>query len=213
MNVVVWLAAMEMVGIYAFAISGSLLATKKGFDVVGSIVLASFAGLGGGVVRDILRADGVPLSLENPTYLVPVVLAALSVFVGLVREGRLHRTLVFFDALGLSLFCVMGAAVAHDSGMGPLACTLLGTATAVGGGVIRDVVANETPQIFSSQGLYALPALLGAVSTTGALVLGYFTVPVAVGTVGVVLAIRLLSAKYNWTSPGASLRKGNSSSE
>lgn len=206
MDVPVVVVVLELVGTFAFAVSGALLAARKGFDLVGSLLLASLAGLGGGVIRDLLLNDGVPTSFSDPLYLAPVALAVIAVFLGLVRDDRLRRTLLLSDALGLSLFCVMGATIAHELGLNPIATLLLGVTTAVGGGTLRDVVANEVPQIFSPQGVYAAPAFLGAATTTLLLELGLFNAGSAVAVAMLVFALRLLALRYRWRIPLAILR-------
>lgn len=197
---------LELLGTFAFAISGALLATRKGFDVVGSVLLASLAGLGGGVIRDLLLDAGVPTAFTSPLLLVPVLLAVMAVFLRLIHEGRLRRTLLVFDALGLSLFCVMGATIAHETGLNPVASVLLGVTTAVGGGTMRDVVANRVPQIVDPEGVYAAPAFLGAGVITLVLHLGAFNAFTASGVAAGVLTLRLLALRYHWRIPLAALR-------
>ena len=200
--------ALELIGTFAFAVSGALLAVKKGFDIVGSLLLASLAGLGGGVIRDVMLAQGVPTAFGAPLYLIPVALAALLVFLRLIREDRLRRTLLAFDAVGLSLFCVMGSFIAYETGLNPVACVLLGATTAVGGGALRDVVANEVPQIFNPDGVYAAPAFLGAAATTTALELGIFNAFAAVGIAAGIMVVRFLALTFRWRVPLAVLRPG-----
>ncbi|GAA3282174.1 trimeric intracellular cation channel family protein [Nesterenkonia halobia] len=196
----------DLLGTFAFAISGALLAVQKGFDVVGSLLLASLTGLGGGVIRDLLLDQGVPNAFAEPLYLVPVVLAVLIVLVGLVHEGRLHRTLLVFDALGLATFCVMGATIAHTAGLNPVAAVLLGVTTAVGGGAMRDVVANRVPQIVDPDGVYATPTFLGAGLAVLLLELELFGAPAAVAVALLVFAARLLAVVRGWRLPLASMR-------
>ncbi|GAB3194551.1 trimeric intracellular cation channel family protein [Nesterenkonia suensis] len=198
---------LELVGTFAFAVSGALLAARKGFDLVGSLLLASLAGLGGGVIRDLMLSAGVPNAFSAPQYLVPVVLAVVAVFIRLIHEDRLRRTLLVFDALGLSLFCVMGATIAHEVGLNPIAAVLLGVTTAVGGGTLRDVVANEVPQIFNPQGVYAAPAFLGAGATALLLETGLFSAITAVAVALLVFGLRLLALRYRWRIPLAVLRR------
>ncbi|MGQ7787539.1 trimeric intracellular cation channel family protein [Nesterenkonia sp. K-15-9-6] len=198
---------LELVGTFAFAVSGALLAVRKGFDLVGSLLLASLAGLGGGVIRDLVLNIGVPNAFAAPQYLVPVVLAVLAVFIRLIHEDRLRRTLLVFDALGLSLFCVMGATIAHEAGLNPVAVVLLGVTTAVGGGALRDVVANEVPQIFNPQGVYAAPAFLGAGATALLLETGLFHAISAVAVALLVFGLRLLALRHRWRVPLAVLRR------
>lgn len=194
---------LELVGTFAFAVSGALLAVRRGFDLVGSLLLAGLAGLGGGVIRDLILDSGVPKAFDTPLYLVPVLVAVLAVYLTLIRETRLRRTLLVFDALGLSLFCVMGATIAYEVGLNPVACLLMGVTTAVGGGTLRDVVANEVPQIFNPQGVYAAPAFLGAALTTLVLELGVFGALTGTGIVAGVLTLRLLALRFGWRIPRA----------
>lgn len=201
MTVMQVVLALELVGTFAFAVSGALLAVRKEFDLVGSLLLASLAGLGGGVIRDLILQDGPPTAFVAPYYLIPVAVAVLAVFLRIIHEDRLRRTLLTFDAVGLSLFCVMGASIAYAAGLNPVACTLLGLTTAVGGGALRDVVANETPQIVNPKGVYAAPAFLGAAATTAALEFEVLNAFSAVGIAAVVFAIRMLALKYGWRVP------------
>ncbi|GAA1814296.1 trimeric intracellular cation channel family protein [Nesterenkonia flava] len=198
------LLALELVGTFAFAVSGALLAAKKGFDIVGSLLLASLAGLGGGVIRDLVLGYG-PIAFHAPLYLVPVGVAVLAVFLRLIQEDRLRRTLLAFDAVGLSLFCVMGTFIAFQAGLNPVATVLLGVTTAVGGGTLRDIVANEVPQIFNPDGVYAAPAFLGAVATTAALEWGLFNAVIAVVVAGLVFAVRIMALRFGWRVPLAEL--------
>lgn len=200
------LLAIELVGTFAFAVSGALLAAKKGFDIVASTLLAALAGLGGGVIRDVLLAQGVPTAFAVPMYLIPVAMAVLAVFFRLIREDFPRRTLLTFDAVGLSMFCVMGASIAHSAGVNPVAVMLLGVTTAVGGGAMRDVVANEVPQIFNPQGVYAAPAFLGAAATTAALELDLFNGYVAVGIAATVFTVRMVALRRGWRVPRAQWR-------
>lgn len=192
---------LELLGIFAFAVSGALLAARKQFDLVGSLLLASLAGLGGGVVRDLMIDQGPPVAMTNPLLLLPVLLAVVLVAVKLLYENRLRKTLLAFDAMGLSLFCLTGAVIAYEAGLNPVACTLLGLTTGVGGGALRDVVANEVPQIFNPRGVYALPAMLGAGLTVLTLELGIFTIWSGLAISALVFILRMLSLRFGWRIP------------
>lgn len=200
------LLAVELLGTFAFAVSGALLAARKGFDVVGSMLLASMAGLGGGVTRDILIGDGPPAALQHPFYLAPVVVAVILVLTGLLHETRLRRTLLVFDAIGLSLFCLTGTFIAWEAGLNEIACVLLGVTTAVGGGAMRDVVANETPQIFNPRGVYAVPAMLGAALTVLALSLDLPLIWAGLVIASLVFTLRMISLRRGWRVPLAGRR-------
>jgi uncharacterized membrane protein YeiH len=192
---------LDLVGIFAFAVSGALLAARKGFDIVGSLALASMAGLGGGIVRDLVIGQGVPTSFTSVVYLVPPLLATIAVYLVSARLQRLNRWILHFDAAGLALFCIAGTDKALGAGLSPVAAALLGIATACGGGLLRDIAANDVPQLFNHRDIYALPAMLGAGLTALTASLGVFNLGVGTGIAVVVFAFRELALRYKWRAP------------
>lgn len=203
---------LDLLGTFFFAVSGSLLAARKKFDVVGSLLLASLAGLGGGVCRDVIIGE-VPNAFLQPVYLVPPLLAMLLVATRLVRETRVRRPLLLFDAAGLALFCIVGTITAHEAGLHAVSAALLGLTTAVGGGVMRDVVANEVPQVFNPRGVYAIPAMLGSFLTVLTLELGWFGVVAGCVIAVFVFVLRVLSIRLEWHVPlagGGTIRHDDS---
>lgn len=192
---------LDLIGVFFFAVSGSLLAARRDFDIVGSVMLASLVGLGGGVIRDLVINQGVPNAFQQPLYVVPPLLAALTVYLHVFGVRRLRRTLMLFDAGGLALFCVTGTLTALESGMGAVTSVLLGLTTAVGGGVMRDVVANEIPQVFQPQGLYAIPAVAGAALTSLLWNLDWFNVVTGSAVAALVFTARGLSLRHRWQVP------------
>ncbi len=202
--------AADLLGVYFFAVSGSLMAARREFDLIGSLILASLVGLGGGVVRDLIIADGVPNSFANPIYLLPVLLAALSVHFASAPFLRRTNWLMVFDAAGLALFCISGTSRALQHGMHPVSAVLLGVMTGVGGGVLRDVVANETPGLFNPNDLYAIPALVGAAFTAmlwGADLYGFWT---GLAVACSVFALRVTAHRQGWGAPMAARSKSAS---
>ena len=197
------LLVLDLLGVFFFAVSGSLLAARRHFDIIGSMFLAFFAGLGGGVVRDLIINEDVPNSFSNPLYLLPPLLAAGLVYVRLIRQDRMRRALLVFDAAGLALFCVTGTRTALAAGITPVMAIVLGVTTAVVGGLLRDVTANEVPEIFNPRGLYAVPALFGAALTALLWWLGWFNVFTAGLIMIAVFAFRLASLRHRWTAPYA----------
>lgn len=195
---------LDLLGVFFFAVSGSLLAARRDFDVVGSVMLASLVGLGGGVIRDVVIDQGVPKAFQSPIYLVPPVLAVLAVYFHLFGVRRLRRTLMIFDAGGLALFCVTGTLTALESGMGAVTSALLGLTTAVGGGILRDVVSNEIPQVFNRRGVYAIPAMVGAALTSGLWVFGWLNPVTGTAVAAVVFGTRVLSLRLGLRVPLAS---------
>jgi uncharacterized membrane protein YeiH len=158
------LAIFELVGIFVFAVSGALMAIRKEFDAIGIMLLAEITAIGGGVLRDVLIGATPPAAFTDLGYLlVPVVAAGITFFSHSALE-RLMTPVLVFDAAGFGLFCVTGTLKALDYGLGPLQAAVLGVTTAVGGGVLRDVVAREIPALVSPHTeLYAVPAFAGAV--------------------------------------------------
>ncbi|MDF2049267.1 MULTISPECIES: TRIC cation channel family protein [unclassified Arthrobacter] len=193
----VWL---DLAGIFFFAVSGSLLAARKRFDILGSLLLASLVSLGGGVIRDIIL-NTVPAAFTNPAYLVPPLLATVLVYFLYSSVQRFTSLLVLFDAGGLALFCITGTLKAISLGMNPLAAVLLGVTTAVGGGLLRDITANEVPQLFDAGDLYALPAFSGATLTSVLWVTGSFNAVTACLVAAVVFAFRVVAWRRSWYVP------------
>ena len=156
-------AALDLIGIFAFGISGALMAIRRDFDVVGIAILAVITALGGGILRDLVLGDTPPPAFTRWEYLVVPLAAAAVTFVAHPELERLTRTLLVFDAAGLGLFCVAGTVKALEYGLAPVAAATLGVTTAVGGGVLRDVIARETPTLVRPDSeLYAVPAVAGA---------------------------------------------------
>jgi len=186
---------LDLVGIYAFSLSGALLAVRKRFDLLGVIVLGCVTAVGGGSIRDTLTGTVPPVYLRDETYLWIAMLGAVTGFVLGPRLERFDRPLSFFDTMGLALFAVSGALGGITLGFGPLGVVFVGALSGVGGGVIRDLLANEVPQVlYRSDQLYATAAAAGAL-TVYAL---HGRVPDLAGQLigaGVVIALRWLSRR------------------
>lgn len=193
------LVVLDLLGIAVFAATGALVAVRKELDVFGAIVLGSITGLGGGVVRDLLIGAVPPAALVEWTYLVAPLVAALLVFVFHPTIGRMEKQIGVLDAVGVALFCVTGAVKALEFGLGVLPAALCGLLTAIGGGMMRDVLAGRVPVIFREE-LYATPAFAGALLAVAAveLDLGPWAYGVAAG---VCLVWRLLALWRGWRAP------------
>lgn len=194
------LVVVELLGIFVFAISGALVAVRKGLDIFGALVLAGTTGLGGGFLRDVLIDATPPAALADWRYLIVPVAAGLLTFAFHPTLGRLERVVNVFDAFGLSFFCVTGALKALDYGLGPVPAALMGMVTGIGGGMVRDVLAGRVPAVFSGN-LYATPAMAGAAI---AVVLDLMEQPqglVVASGFGVCLVLRLLAMVLDWRAP------------
>lgn len=154
------LLVLNLVGTFVFGLSGGLAAVRARLDMFGVIVLAVVVGIAGGITRDVLI--GVPpQTFRDWRYLAVGAGAGVVTFVGHGVLTRLERPILVFDAGGLALFCVTGAATALDHRLGPVEAIVLGAITGVGGGALRDVLLRDIPVVLRT-GLYAIPALIGA---------------------------------------------------
>lgn len=196
--------AFELVGMFAFAVSGALMAIRKDFDIVGIVVLAGITALGGGVARDVLIGAIPPVAFTHLGYfLVPVVAAAVAFFAHPAFE-RLTSAILVFDAAGLGLFCVTGTLKALAYGLSPLPAAALGVLTGVGGGLLRDVIAREVPALLRPDTeLYAVPAVAGVLALVGFRELDHGGPWIAVAAVAFIFAFRLVAMTRHWRAPRA----------
>lgn len=197
----------DMVGTIAFAISGALVGVARKMDIFGMIVLALATAIGGGIVRDILLGHFPPNSLRHIVYVTVVIVATIVVFIIYRTRYRRHvmgpRTRFSYllaDALGLASFTVTGAAAGYAMYPElPIFIVLLGTITAVGGGIIRDMLAQRIPSVLKED-VYALPSIIGGIGYY-LLITNGFMIGANYGAFIIVLIIRLLAIKYNWSLP------------
>ncbi|WP_069815107.1 trimeric intracellular cation channel family protein [Streptomyces sp. TP-A0874] len=198
------LHSLDLAGIFVFAISGGLLAVRKNFDVFGIAVLAAVTGLGGGLVRDLIIGAVPPAAFTDPGYFLPTLVAAALVFFLHPQVERINRAVAVFDAAGLGLFCVVGSVKAYEYGLGLTASAALGLVTAAGGGVVRDVLANETPSLLRwDREIYAVPAIVGSTATVLLIRFGAFNAATSALAAAAAFVIRLLAIHYDWRAPRA----------
>ena len=155
----------EIIGIFAFALSGIIEARKKGMDLVGVYAVGMVTAFGGGSLRDVILARHPLFWVEHYWY--PVILLFLSALAGaIVRHVTEHvrsmTAVQVLDALGLGLFAASGASVTRLTGANPFISALIGVMTGVFGGVLRDIICNEIPYVFRRTELYATCAFAGA---------------------------------------------------
>lgn len=196
--------ALELLGIFAFATSGALVAVRKGFDVVGILGLAWITALGGGVIRDVL-VDATPPTafLDGWAFTLPVVAAAITFFGHRVIE-RLMKAVLVFDAVGLGLFTVVGTVTGAASGLGIAQASAVGVITGVGGGVLRDVIAREVPVLVRPDAeLYAVPALTGSLALAFAMSRWGYTPALGIAVACVIIVFRLAALTFGWRAPRA----------
>lgn len=202
-----FLVSLDVLGIYVFALSGSLVAIRRNMDIVGVYALGFVTGFGGGIARDILVADLPPQVVRSTWLLLIPVVAGITALAMPRLPTPLRQPVLLLDALGLGLFATVGAAKAVEAGLDIVPTVLIGTVAAVGGGLIRDLLADQVPQILAAGSrLYAIPAALGAL--TVAIGTAITTAPSVVQAIAVTLTVvlRLLAMRYGWHAPVPSLQ-------
>ena len=197
-------SAVDLAAIVIGALTGGLLAAREGCAVSGVLLLAISGGRGGGLIRDVLLAEGPPVAMTNPAYLPTVAVTAAVTFYFSGWLSRLTRLLVVLDAITLGFFTVIGAQKAQLAGLPNASVVFIGTATAVGGAVIRDVLLAQRADIVQPGPYNAVAALIGAsVLTVLAGPLELPPLPVAAVVIVLVAALRVLSVWRGWEAPVA----------
>jgi uncharacterized membrane protein YeiH len=190
----------DLLGTFAFALSGAAAAQERRLDLFGVYSVAYITACGGGIVRDVCLGSLPPVGISDWRYVACSTLAA-TLAIGATRTvERLKYPVTFFDSLGLGFFAVVGAHKARSHGANVEAAVVLGAVTAIGGGVLRDVLLNRVPAILAKE-IYALPALVAAIIQVVAEVQGW---PIGVTpwfAAGVCLVIRVLALRYAWGLP------------
>jgi len=195
------LSLFDGLGIFVFGLSGGLMAVRQKFDLLGVVLIAFLPAIGGGTLRDILL--GQPVFWLSQTHILWLpTLAGLAAFLAPGRLSRI-RSLKWIDAGGLALFAVVGASKAFELGYGPGICILMGTMTATAGGVIRDVVCNETPLLLR-QDIYATAAIIGAAVFFAAKSFGFGSLAALSLGAGLCFIVRALSIWFGWNMPRSS---------
>jgi uncharacterized membrane protein YeiH len=192
---------LNLAGTFAFGLSGGLAGVRARLDLFGVVVLAVVVGLTGGIVRDLLI--GVPPeTFRDWRYLAAAGGAGLVTFLAHPLLARVARPIDVLDAAGLALFCVTGASKALDYGLAPTPAVLLGAITGIGGGMLRDVLVRQVPVVLR-EGLYAIPALVGATIVVGAAEAGAHGPAAPILGAAACFAIRIAGIAYGLNVPRA----------
>ncbi|GAB3436627.1 trimeric intracellular cation channel family protein [Phycicoccus ginsengisoli] len=191
---------LDLVGVFAFALSGGLVAVKKRFDLFGVLVLAGAAALGGGVLRDLLIGHVPPVGISDWRLVTCAVVAGLVTFVYHPGVERISRFVRVLDAAGLAVFAIGGSLKALGAGMDPLTSVLVGGITAVGGGMLRDLLAGQVPEVLRRE-MYALPALFGSALIVTAHHFDLATPLVIWSCVALVFAVRMVAVVLDVHAP------------
>ncbi len=201
------LQVLDLLGVVVFAVTGALAASRKELDLVGFVFLAAITGVGGGTLRDVILGATPVFWIREP---LPAILCALSgiavFFVAPFLEYR-YRVLLWADAIGISGYCVMGAARALDAGASPFGAVVMGVMTASFGGIIRDIVAGE-PSVLLRKEIYVTATLVGAALFVVLLKVGVPFWPAALAGSASAFAVRAGALWFGWTLPTYRSRPG-----
>jgi len=197
------LVALDLVGTFVFALSGSLTAVRARLDLFGVLVLGTVTAIGGGILRDTLLGRTPPAALRHWYYLAVPATAALVVFFWHPAVARLRRTAIVFDAAGLGLFTVTGTRLALETGVGYAGATVLGLLTGIGGGVLRDILVREIPSVLVRGELYAVASVVGAGLVCLGDALDVLGVPWSIACATAVFALRIGAVRRHWQVPQA----------
>ncbi|WKG03269.1 trimeric intracellular cation channel family protein [Mycolicibacterium sp. HK-90] len=191
---------LNYLGIAVFASSGAMVAIRKGFDLFGIAALGVLTAVSGGVLRDLFLNVSPPASIQHwPN--VTVALIATAVATVTARHFiRMRRIVLTLDAVGMGFFATSGAAFAVDHGASWFAAVLIGMTTAIGGGIVRDVLVREIPLLMRPDDLYAVPAMIGATTYAAIDYFGPQWIGLAVGTV-LATTLRLAALWFRWRLP------------
>lgn len=196
----------EIIGTIAFAASGAIIALNKKMDILGVITLGLTTAVGGGVLRDVILGFTPPNMFRNPVYAIVAAVVSVLLFSSKIRNLVFKQQKVYdlcllvMDSIGLGIFTVVGISVAHDRIINnPLFLVFLGVITGIGGGVMRDIMAGNTPYIFVKH-FYATASIIGAITTV--VLWGYIgtTWSMVIGAV-LIVVLRLLAARFHWSLP------------
>jgi len=191
---------LDIIGTFAFAISGALLASKKEFDLFGVLIIAFATAVGGGMTRDIL-IDAHPMNwIGDLNYIWTILAAVVFTFLFKSKIAPLSKTLFLFDTVGIGVFTMLGVQKGLAFDLHPFIAVVMGMVSSVMGGVIRDVLTNEVPLIFKKE-IYASACLAGG----GVFLLSnHFEAPENIqffATILTVILIRLLAVKFHLQLP------------
>jgi uncharacterized membrane protein YeiH len=190
---------LNLAGTFVFGLSGGLAGVRAQLDLLGVIVLSFVVALAGGIIRDLLILIP-PATFRDGRYLAAAAAAGVVSFIARPVLERVDHALTVFDAIGLGLFCVTGASAALAHHLGPVQSIILGAITGVGGGMVRDLLLRQVPNVLRTD-LYAVPALLGATVLVAAHEAGAHSALFPLLAAGVCIAVRLIGVHYGIRLP------------
>jgi len=191
---------LDIIGLITFSFSGAIKGIYKKFDLFGIIVLGISTSLGGGVIRDVL-VNQIPKMMTDFSY---IGFSLLGILIAIITRQKItpiiEKIFLISDAIGLSSFTATGCLVAVENSLGIIGIILLGLSTAIGGGIIRDILSGDVPLVLCKE-FYASCSILGCIFFWLCLILNISLSISALICVLTVFLIRLMAIKYNWHLP------------
>lgn len=201
---------MDMIGVIACAVAGTLLAKQKNMDIAGCWLVAAVNAIGGGTLRDVML-DRHPLFwMTDLSYLAVIFVVSMLVQVFFYRAHHVQGLLKLFDAIGLAAFTLIGLKVGLASGQSFIIAAMMGVITAIMGGLVRDIICNEIPLVLRRE-VYITAALAGCAAFYGFSQLSLLPWAVDLLTLAVAFSVRMLAVWRDWHLPDISLGKRTTS--
>lgn len=192
---------LDLFGTMAFAVTGALKAIEHKLDIFGVIVLSAITGLAGGIIRDVLLGKIPPSGISELSYVSIAIVTAIVVFFLYPRIKRQIGLFLIFDAVGLGVFTIIGATIAFNMyGFNVLLMIFGGIITAIGGGIIRDTLVNETPLVFRKE-LYASISFIGVILYILLIYRGMNLEVSSIICILFVTAMRIMALRFKWNLP------------
>jgi len=186
-----------------------LKAIEHKLDIVGIVVLAGTAGLAGGIIRDVVLGQTPPSAIIDPSYIIVTTMTGFSILLLYRYVKNLLRLFLTFDAFGLGIFSLLGANIAYSMfGLNLIIMMFAGIITAVGGGILRDILVGEIPLVFRKE-LYVSLSFAGVLFF---FVMLYLGIPIIVSTIlgiFIITSFRIAAIRYNWNLPRRVFRNSN----
>ncbi len=199
-------------GVFVFAATGALAASRCRLDIIGFIFLANMTAVGGGTVRDLVLGNTPVNWVREPLYLLIGTAAAIIVYFTAHRVESRYRILLWLDAVGMATFCVMGAEKALQLGFNAWVSIVAGVFTATLGGVMRDIMSGQ-PSVLMRREIYISAALAGACCFVALDAAGAPALSSVLSGAGLAFLIRGGALQYGWMLPAHKARRGRTEEE
>ena len=201
--------ALNLIGTFAFAVSGALTAMHKKLDVFGIFIIGFVTAIGGGTLRDILIGNTPVIWMEQTYYIYLIGIAVILAILFRRYLAHLSRSLFLFDTIGLGIFTIIGVEAGIRAELDPIICIALGAMTGCFGGVMRDTLCNMVPVIFLKE-IYATASIAGGVLYIVLFNLDLNSDAIYISTAGLIIIIRLLVVKFRVSLPSFYVVENNS---